>query len=191
VEATQKIVGTFAISYLDQLFYLDFWSLPQFGKPKLAHLLTLGKSGQQRQCIEEIARYAKQPLLKLIKTEKVDSIAFAPHSIPRKIAFLKYFKQLLELPLPEIEVVKASIGGVPVAQKSLSKLADRQKNARETLLIPSVAAGFRKTLVIDDAVGSGATINEIAKKLKDKGVKKVIGFAIVGSIKGFEVIQDV
>lgn len=30
------------------------------------------------------------------------------------------------------------------------------------------------------------------KKLKDEnGVKKVIGFAIVGSMKGFEVIQEI
>lgn len=191
IDATEKIRGTFKKSYLDHLFYLDFWSLPQFGKPKLAHLLTLGKSGQRKESIEEIAQKAKQPLFDLIKKHKVDSVAFAPHSIPRKLPFLKYFREQLELPVVEIEVAKALIGGIPVAQKSLSKLAEREKNARETILVPHVQSGLKKTLVIDDAVGSGATINELAKKMKEKGVRQVIGFAVVGSLKGFEVIQEI
>jgi predicted amidophosphoribosyltransferase len=46
--------------------------------------------------------------------------------------------------------------------------------------------------MIDDAVGSGATMNEIAKKLKSKNVaSSVIGIAITGSFKGFDVITDV
>lgn len=47
-------------------------------------------------------------------------------------------------------------------------------------------------LLIDDAVGSGATLNETAKKLKQMGIaKRVYGFAVVGSLKGFEVIREV
>ena len=36
------------------------------------------------------------------------------------------------------------------------------------------------------------TLNEIAKKLKQLGIsKEVFGFAVVGSLKGFEVIREV
>ena len=49
----------------------------------------------------------------------------------------------------------------------------------------------KNILLIDEAVGSGATLNEISEKLKFKGAKKVVGFAIVGSYKGFEVIKEV
>jgi predicted amidophosphoribosyltransferase len=47
-------------------------------------------------------------------------------------------------------------------------------------------------LLIDDAVGSGATLNQVAGKIKDKGVaQKITGLALVGSFKGFDVITDV
>jgi predicted amidophosphoribosyltransferase len=57
--------------------------------------------------------------------------------------------------------------------------------------VVSLKVEYQTVLIIDDAVGSGATINEIAQKLKARGAKKVIGFAIVGSYKGFEVIKEV
>jgi predicted amidophosphoribosyltransferase len=47
-------------------------------------------------------------------------------------------------------------------------------------------------LLIDDAIGSGATINETARKLKERGLaKRIIGLAVTGSFKGFDVIQEV
>jgi len=59
-------------------------------------------------------------------------------------------------------------------------------------MIGDIGPRFTSVLLIDDAVGSGATLNETAKKLKLSGMaKKVIGFAIVGSMKGFEVIREV
>jgi hypothetical protein len=46
--------------------------------------------------------------------------------------------------------------------------------------------------LIDDAAGSGSTLNQIAGKLKQKGIAdKVTGLAIVGSFKGFDVVTDV
>ena len=40
--------------------------------------------------------------------------------------------------------------------------------------------------------GNGATINETACKIKYKKIAaEVIGFAVVGSFKGFDVIQEV
>lgn len=44
---------------------------------------------------------------------------------------------------------------------------------------------------INDAVGSGATLNIIASKLKKLGVDFVCGFAITGSLKGFEVVKEI
>jgi predicted amidophosphoribosyltransferase len=49
----------------------------------------------------------------------------------------------------------------------------------------------KRLLLIDDAVGSGATMNEIALKIKQKGLSDaVLGVAITGSYKGFEVISE-
>jgi len=48
-------------------------------------------------------------------------------------------------------------------------------------------------LLIDDAVGSGATLNETAKKIRDKKMcqGKIIGITITGSFNGFDVISEV
>lgn len=48
-------------------------------------------------------------------------------------------------------------------------------------------------LLIDDAVGSGSTLNETARQIREKGIcnDKIIGLAITGSFKGFDVISEV
>ncbi len=116
-------------------------------------------------------------------------MAWVPHSIPRKTLFLPLFKKLLNLELPEIKLIKVYSGGIPVAQKSLSKLEDRITNAKETILIKSAPNKANKVLIIDDALGSGATMNEIALKIENKLHPKLIfGYAVVGSYKGFDVL---
>lgn len=52
---------------------------------------------------------------------------------------------------------------------------------------------YRNILLIDDALGSGATLNEVAKNIRQRGIckGKIIGFVITGSPKGFEVISEV
>jgi len=114
-----------------------------------------------------------------------------PNSIPRKVPFLKEVEKNLNLNLPKIEVKKAYSNGFPIAQKSLSKIEERIINARETMMLIPLEIKCKNILIFDDAVGSGATLVEIAKKIKDKKVKKIIGFSIVGSYKGFEVIKEV
>jgi predicted amidophosphoribosyltransferase len=51
---------------------------------------------------------------------------------------------------------------------------------------------FKRVILIDDAVGSGSTLNQIAGKIKEKGVaQEITGLAVVGSFKGFDVLSDV
>jgi|TARA_B110000967_G_C18819397_1_gene527831 hypothetical protein len=46
--------------------------------------------------------------------------------------------------------------------------------------------------LIEAAGGSGATLNQIAKKIKNRHIsKEVVGLAVVGSYKGFDVITGV
>jgi predicted amidophosphoribosyltransferase len=79
-----------------------------------------------------------------------------------------------------------------VAQKTLSKLSERIQNARESLFLDEDLVPYERILLIDDALGSGATVNEMAAKLKQKPqVKEVYAFAIVGSLEGFEVIPEI
>ena len=57
----------------------------------------------------------------------------------------------------------------------------RSRNARQTYRIRRVDRTYPSVLVVDDLMGSGATLNEIARKIKDAGIAdKVYGVCIVG-----------
>lgn len=191
IDATERFNKIFEKVYLDKVFYFDFYSLVKFGKTKIGQYLLHGKQAQNKRIIEEIALQVKKSLKALVRNEKIDAIAWVPHSIPRKVPFLKELASHLQIELPEIEIVKVYQGDIPIAQKSLSKIEERIKNAEQTMVVVPLSIKYKRVLLIDDAVGSGSTLNEVAKKLKAKGVLDVVGFSIVGSYKGFEVIKEV
>lgn len=192
INATRKIKTTFPKTVIDKVFYADFYSLPQFGKTKLGNLVLHSKLSQDKGLIAEAADQVAPVIKEIIAKYKVQAVGFIPHSIPRKIPFLKYLKKKLNLVLPEIDLVKAYSGEIPVAQKSLSRIEERVANARNTIFVRDSKVLYKRVLLIDDAVGSGATLSETAYKLKKNyGVAKVFGFALVGSYKGFEVIQEI
>lgn len=177
---------------LDKVFYLDFYSLPTFGKTRLGTSVLYAKQSENQEMIRRLADEAKPELIQLIKDLNIDAIGFLPHSILRKVQFLKEFADRLNLTLPQIELTKAYPGEIRVAQKTLGRLEERIQNARETIFVSNNNVQFKKVLLIDDAVGSTATLNETARKLKNMGIaKEVYGFALVGSLKGFEVIREV
>jgi predicted amidophosphoribosyltransferase len=107
---------------------------------------------------------------------------------------MQEFADRLGVNLPKAQLVKSYRGDVIVPQKSLSGLQERVANAQETMYLKSpLSIGSKNVLLIDDAVGSGATLNEIAKKLLvgNPNVESIVGFAIVGSINGFEVVREI
>lgn len=122
--------------------------------------------------------------------QKADAVGFVPPTIRREVQIMKFIEEKLNISLPTIEIKKIS-GIIPVPQKSLSKLNERIKNAENTFAVAENRV-FKHIVLIDDAVGSGSTLNQIAGKIKLKGIaKKITGLAIVGSFKGFDVVTDV
>ncbi len=192
IEASEKFKITFADCQLDFIYYSDFYSLPKFGKTLLGNLVLYAKQAQNIKLIGEVAEHISQSLVKLIKFQKIDAIVWTPHSLPRKIPFLNQIKKNLNLELPEIVFLKAYSGEIPIPQKSLSKLEERIDNAENTIYPKENHFNYKRVLIFDDAVGSGATLQAIAGKLKKINPKVVtVGYAIVGSLKGFEVIKEV
>lgn len=192
INGTEKLRNTkgFHNIAIDELFYCDFYAIERFGKTKLGTLLHYAKQGQNRPLMQEIISLTKNKLEKLIKEKRVDAIGYIPPTIKRHLQIMTVLQKGYNLPLPHLNLVKVS-GMIPVPQKALSKLEDRIRNANASIMIKDTRQ-FENILLIDDAVGSGATINETAAKLKKKGTaKKVFGLAITGSFKGFDVIQDV
>lgn len=192
IDVSIKLTDTFERLWLEKVYYRDFYAIPKFGKTKLGQLVLYSKLAQKKDYIPLIVDECRSGIDKLISKYKIDAVGFIPHSIPRKIQFLKEFASELDLRIPRIQLVKAYSGGMPIAQKSLSRLEERIENARKSIEIKDVDRKYKNVLIIDDAIGSGSTLNEVAKKLKMlKIADKVYGFAIVGSMKGFDVISEV
>jgi len=193
IDATKKVQATFPERYIDHLFYAEFYSLPKFGKTKLGQLMLYAKQSQNRDLIRQLADKTYAIINKIISEHNIDLIGFIPPTIPRKVQFQKEYERFLHLQLPTLDLRKVFTGNILVAQKTLSSADERIQNAKETIEVSNSNVIGINILLIDDAVGSGATLNETAKKLKSSGIAKesVIGFAIVGSYKGFEVIREV
>lgn len=192
INGMEKLNGTksLGIISIDEMYYLDFYAIERFGKTRLGTLLHFAKQGQNRKLMNEIISMTKEKINHLIKSRKIDAVGYVPPTIKRHLQFMQVLQKGYNLSLPHLNILKVS-GEIPVPQKALSKIEDRVNNARSSIVVRETRK-FKNILLIDDAVGSGATINETAAKLKAKGTaQKVIGIAITGSFKGFEVIQEV
>ncbi len=176
--------------HFDELLYLDFYAIERFGKTRLGNILHYAKQGQNKILMKILIQEIKEKINIIILEYDIDAVAFVPPTIKRETQLMKFLANGLKINLPVIEIMK--IGGIiPVPQKSLNKIEERINNAENTFLIKGNVT-YKNVLLIDDAVGSGSTINQISGKIKRKELaKKIICLAIVGSYKEFGVITDV
>jgi DNA-binding Lrp family transcriptional regulator len=191
IDGLPKLKSTKGIEKIgvDFIYYLDFYAIERFGKTRLGTLMHYAKQGQNRALMKIIVNEIRQRILKLIDDEQIDALVFVPPTISRKIQIMDVLQKLLTIdkPILKVEKIKTQI---IVPQKALSKIFERVANAKNTFVIPNQKK-YNHILIIDDAVGSGATINEIALKIKEKKIANTItGLAISGSYKGFEVISE-
>ena len=176
--------------WLDDLCYLDFYAIERFGKTRLGTLLHYAKQGQNKFLMDLMMNEIAARMRSFVEMHKADAVAFVPPTIRRELQLMKFMQTRLNFSFPVIDIKKLS-GIIPVPQKSLAKLDERIRNAENTFAVTDPRR-FKNVVLIDDAVGSGATINQLAGKMKAKETaRKVTGLAVVGSFKGFDVITDV
>ena len=190
IDGMYKMKHTFDRVYLDKVFYLDFYSIERFGKTKLGQLLLYAKQSQNKDLIRELVIQIKPKIEELVKKFSIDAVGFIPPTVKREVQLMKELERQINLSIPSISLVKVKTP-VAVPQKTLTKLEDRIENAKSTIVVDDTRT-YDTLLLIDDALGSGSTLNEIAQKIKKQGLAKtVIGLAITGSFSGFEVISEV
>lgn len=191
IDGKKKFKDTFPVTYLDEIFYVDFYSIERFGKTRLGQLLLYAKQSQNLKLIQELAEDIKPFLQQLIKKYKITAIGYIPPTVKRETQLMSELGKNLRINLPRIAITKI-IKDIPVPQKTLSNLNDRIENAKKTIYVTEKYPS-ENILLIDDAVGSGATLNETAAKLRQQNLctGKIIGIAITGSFKGFDVISEV
>jgi DNA-binding transcriptional ArsR family regulator len=191
IDGKEKLVQTKGVINVgvDNLFYLDFYTIERFGKTRLGTLMHYAKQGQNKLLMKRIVTEIRQRVYKLIDEKQIDAVLFVPPTIDRKVQIMTVLHNLLKIERPTIKVDKIK-NQIVVPQKALSKIFERIANARNTFYVPNQKK-YKRVLIIDDAIGSGATINEIAIKLKEKKIaSEIIGLAITGSYKGFDVISE-
>lgn len=192
IEATAKLKNTFKEIFVDHLLFQEVYSYRIFGRTKLAKLVMYAKQTGQLELIKKIGLMAKPVVEKIIKAYSIDAVLYIPPTVPRPIQFMDEFALRLNLPLPEIKLAKVIPGDIPVPQKTLASLEERVINARDSIYLKETKElAYANVLLIDDVVGSGASFNETAKKLKAVKVKKIMAFALVGNLKGFDVIREI
>lgn len=191
INGLPKIKNTFKEVFLDKLFYLDFYSIERFGKTKLGQLLLYAKQSQNIKLIHQLIGEIRSRITIFIDKYDIDSVLFVPPTVKREVQFIKELEKQLGLPVTVVSITKLKTD-IIVPQKTLSKLEDRVENAKNTIIVDDIRK-YKNILLIDDAVGSGATLNETARQIKNKRLVsgKIIGLAITGSFKGFDVISEV
>jgi DNA-binding transcriptional ArsR family regulator/hypoxanthine-guanine phosphoribosyltransferase len=191
IDGTDKFLKTFKEVFADKVFYLDFYSIERFGKTRLGQLLLYAKTSQNKKMIKGLVAEIKPKIEKLIKKFNIDGVGFIPPTVKREVQLMKEIEKNLKLKTRIIKISKIKTE-VVVPQKTLSRVEDRIENAQKTIAVEEGAV-FSNILLIDDAVGSGATLNETARKIRQKKIckNKIIGLAITGSFKGFDVISEV
>ena len=191
IKGLKKLQSTFQNVYLDELMYLDFYSIERFGKTKLGQLLLYAKQSQNKQLIRQLSDQIKPYIQNLIDKYNIDGMVFVPPTVKRETQLMYELEKNLLITLRTLKITKVKTP-IIIPQKTLSKLQDRISNAEHTIIVDEKRI-FKNILIVDDAVGSGATINEVAKQIRTKNIclGKIIGLAITGSFKGFDVISEV
>lgn len=193
IDATGKIRQVFGNNLgLTKLFHRDFDALPVFGKTYLGQMIRIAKAGRTNTAVMNfIVDNIRDSVKYIIDKYHIDAIGFIPPTVMRKTQLMSFISKKIRVGLPVIPINKYN-GLAPVQQKSLKKIEDRILNADKTIVV-SGSAQYNNVLLIDDVTGSGATLNETAKKLLSQNVaKKVYGFTVTGSAKAndFEVISE-
>ena len=191
IDGTYKLRHSFDKVFVDKIFYLDFYSIERFGKTKLGWMLLYAKQSQNKTLIKEICEEIQKEINKFIIKSNINAVSFVPPTVKREIQLMSEIEKNLNLHLPIINLQKIKTDLI-VPQKTLSKIEDRVENAKQTIMVNDTRS-LNNILIIDDAVGSGATINETAKKFRERKIakNKIYGLAITGSFKGFEIISEV
>ncbi len=180
--------------FLNQIFYSDFYNVAHFGKTKLGQLVYIAKTSQNKTLIKEVVKEIHAGILNIIESKNIKYIAYIPPTVKRKTQFIFELEKYLHL-TKDFDLIKLKIEKIKsdtlIPQKTLKKLEDRVYNASHTIIVSPNQSIDGNVLLIDDATGSGSTLNETAKKIKKITDCKVYGYSIVGSMKGFDVINEI
>lgn len=178
---------------IDRLHFIDAYQVGHFGRSKLGSLTFYAKQSQNKELIKKVVHIVKPAVYAYLTKYNIDGICFIPPSIRRGVQFMTELKKQLAIDLPELKLQKLFPSSVVIPQKSLKTMEQRIKNAENTIFVTSWQSPVKNLLLIDDFMGSGATLNTAARKIKEhKLAKKVQAISLLGNIDTqYEVINEI
>jgi len=194
LDVTNIFSKKFEENYMEKIFYAGEYSFMEFGRTKLAEMTFYAKQSQDKKLINQSIDEIFYKLECLIKTENIDCIAIVPWSIDRKNQLLWILKnRLKDFNLDFLKIIKYYENGISIPQKSIKSKSWRIKNALNTIFVnDNNVKNYKNILLIDDFVGSWATLNITAKKIKENWWKNIIWFSFVWSLDlTYEVINEI
>jgi len=193
LDATEEFSKHVELMGLSHLFYTGQYKRNEFGRSSIAEQGFYGKQTQNYDILHQVCSQAVYKIECLIKQYSITALAFTPPSLDRKVQIMDVLDSLLHhIDLPRVTLFKDYPNGIITAQKSLRKPSDRIMNAKNTIYVyDENVSQYDSVLLIDDFVGSWATLNETAKKLLDAGVKRVMWCALVWNLDfSYDVISE-
>src|SRR4051812_9827696 len=84
IDGMSKLRSTFDNVALNEVFYLDFYSIEIFGKTKLGQLLLFAKQSQDRALMDQLITSIRPDVVKVIEKYAIDGVAFIPPTVKRE-----------------------------------------------------------------------------------------------------------
>ena len=179
---------------LDTLLCLDLYNMSvaeEMKRTSAAVLLEVVKgSGNRKKMKTLIMKYIERAVADIhtvIERERVDAVAFIPPTAVRPVQVMKLLQKEFEsrnaraIPVLPITRNFPDVHGSRQEQKHIRSVRHRIQNARATYLVRHTREQYDTVLLIDDLVGSGATMNEVARQCKEKNIaSRVHGLCLVG-----------
>src|SRR3989338_3127379 len=81
INGLYKFKSTFKETFLDEIYYLDFYSIERFGKTKLGQFLLYAKQSQNRAYIKKLIGQIKPEIEHTIKKFKIDGVGVMPPTV--------------------------------------------------------------------------------------------------------------
>jgi len=190
IDFSNKLKSTFKDNSLKNVWAVDYYNFEVFGKTKLGTQVMIAKQTGDSDTLKTLIEKLSGVTSEIIDKYKIEAIAFVSPTIQRQSQLMSKLENAIEPELPRIKVHKVG-ARILIAQKTLKNLEDRILNAAQTFIVESPRE-YKNILIIDDELGSGATLNELAKQIQKKNVaSNCYGLVLVASPSGYEVINEV
>lgn len=178
---------------LDEMYFSDYYMKNAHKRSFLGQLVYDIKTYEMYQLIDTVVHQISQDISYLLNENNFEFVAFVPPSKNRRFQFNELLKSRLKLPLREIALYKSD-QSKRVEQKQIIDYESKCINASNSISVFPNLQIDGDVLIIDDVTDSGATMNEIANKIKSLSKNKhikVVSYTVVGNGNMTEFIKDV